>query len=936
MPRGIQALWIGRMRLMAAVVFAMLAAHPMVVRAAAAAAPFHSQSNGPAFQVEMDEWPTLVSENYPGAIWWVPGNALDRENIDWNLARLRDSGIRTVTVVPIPAVKGWEGHSLEFLFPEYMEMLDYLVETAGRMQMIVHMSTCTGWNFGGPDLPVDATEALVDYDAKANQLIVRPTGREIGNAAPGGEGPWLNPLSPSAMRLYLQRFTKAFAGYDHLPAAQYHDSYEYKSQWSPELPGEFRRLRGYDLESHLSDLFGPASDAARKPGKDKRGKPSKAVESTGDLETIARVKYDYRATLNQLHLEYIRTWVEWAHAQGMTTRNQAHGAPANLLDLYALSDMPETESYRAADFAIRGFQAAPEWAIPSTVDFRVLKMASSAANVAKPVGEQRVSAEACTWLREHYHTALHQCKPELDRFFLAGVNRLFFHGVCYSPKDAPWPGWSFTATTRFDWHNTIWRDLPVLSDYVARCQSFLQQGRADNDILLYWPIHDDWSDPQGLERKNSCYRCEWLTDMPLGRVSAALLNRGYAFDYISDAMLQSLSVSKGGIQAPGGEYRAIVVPSCRFMPVETMRRLAELAESGATVLFEEQFPADVPGLANLESRRQALRAECQRAAAMGARAVKDIVQELESGGIRREALVDRGLQYVRRRVRDETCYFIVNQSAEDYDGWLPLSGALTGALRCDPMTGRCGTMAARPHPGGKEVYLQLASGESAIVRLGSGSSKAKPWPDLEMSGEPAQLSGDWRIEFIEGGPELPAPYTSAHLGSWTQSPDRRAEAFSGAARYSLNFTLPERSADEWLLDLGDVREAARVELNGKDAGTLISLPFRVRAGDYLKPGTNALRIEATNLAANRLRDMDRKGARPIGQDGARSLLGRKPLDASNWPVADSGLLGPVRLIPMKLMRHEGGAGAGDRSGRPPSEPQPADSGKPAMINRMKG
>ena len=42
--------------------------------------------------------------------------------------------------------------------------------------------------------------------------------------------------------------------------------------------------------------------------------------------------------------------------------------------------------------------------------------------------------------------------------------------------------------------NSIWRDVPALNDYIARCQSILQSGKPDNDVLLYWPIYDYWND----------------------------------------------------------------------------------------------------------------------------------------------------------------------------------------------------------------------------------------------------------------------------------------------------------------------------------------------------------------------------------------------------------------------------------------------------------
>ena len=49
-------------------------------------------------------------------------------------------------------------------------------------------------------------------------------------------------------------------------------------------------------------------------------------------------------------------WVAWAHAQGFIARNQAHGAPGNLLDLYAAADIPETESFGLTELPIAGLR----------------------------------------------------------------------------------------------------------------------------------------------------------------------------------------------------------------------------------------------------------------------------------------------------------------------------------------------------------------------------------------------------------------------------------------------------------------------------------------------------------------------------------------------------------------------------------------------------
>ena len=126
-----------------------------------------------------------------------------------------------------------------------------------------------------------------------------------------------------------------------------------------------------------------------------------------------------------------------------------------------------------------------------------------------------------------------------------------------------------------------------------------------------------------------------------------------------------------------------------------------------------------------------------------------------------------------------------------------------------------------------------------------------------------------------------------------------AQRFGGTARYSLTFDAPAGGAHEWLLDLGEVHESADVRLNGREIGTLIAPPWHILV-DGLKPRDNLLEIDATNLAANRIRDLDRRGVRwKIFREINFVDVYYKPFDASNWPLHASGLLGPLRLTPVR-------------------------------------
>ncbi len=138
------------------------------------------------------------------------------------------------------------------------------------------------------------------------------------------------------------------------------------------------------------------------------------------------------------------------------------------------------------------------------------------------------------------------------------------------------------------------------------------------------------------------------------------------------------------------------------------------------------------------------------------------------------------------------------------------------------------------------------------------------------------------------------------------SVDDEARRFAGTARYALAFERPNAGTDphtgDWLLDLGDVRESARVSLSGRSLATLWSRPFRLRVGPALRPGRNVLDVEVTNLAANRVRDLDRRDVewkRFLDINLANIVY--KPFDASAWPLRESGLLGPVTLAPVRLV-----------------------------------
>jgi len=706
-------------------------------------------------------------------------------------------------------------------------------------------------------------------------------GKQVERAGPGGEGDVIDHFSKTATEHYLARFDEAFKGRDVKSVrAFFNDSYEVddaqgEANWTPQLFAEFQRRRGYDLRPHLPALF--STDAASEPHQ--------------------RVLSDFRETISELLLEsYTQTWHKWAKGRGQLIRNQAHGSPANILDLYAATDIPETEGE----------------------DLLRLKFASSAAHV---TGKPLTSSESATWENDHFLSKLSDVKKAMDRMLLAGVNHTFYHGTNYSPQAAAWPGWLFYAAVHFNPNNTFWTDFGQLNRYVAHCQSFLQAGQPANDVLVYLPIYDAYARPGKVLLQHFDGIDHGFKGMPVGATGEQLLRRGYGFDFISDKQLRQVTSAGKALQTGGTTYQTILLPDARLVPLATLEHFIKLAQGGATLVVQNQLPTDVPGLGQLDARRAALQKLLSqlkfgaadkngvRRATIGKGAVllgADVDQLLPAAGVRRETMVDTGLEFVRRRHAKGHYYFVTNWGEKPVAAWVPLQSAGAKAVALyNPMTEKLGRASWRTSAQGlPEAYVQLAPGESCLLETNSAALSGPAYAYQQATGPAQPVAGPWNLRFVSGGPELPAPAQLNELGSWTNLAGDAPKNFAGTAAYTIDFARPAGAAEGWTLDLGRVAESARVQLNGQELGTLLGPVYQVFIPQSQLKATNTLTVSVTNGMANRISDLDRRHApykNAYNINMASKLKENRGPDglftAEKWAPKESGLLGPVTLTP---------------------------------------
>src|SRR5690606_24169787 len=392
----------------------------------------------------------------------------------------------------------------------------------------------------------------------------------------------------------------------------------------------------------------------------------------------ARIKSDYREVISLcLKNNFLVPFTKFANTHGALSRNQAHGSPGNLIDLYASTDIAECETFGSSFFDIPGLRRDKEDIRNVDPDPMMFKFASSGTNLS---GKKFTTSETFTWLTEHFKTALSQAKPEVEQLFLSGVNHVVYHGTTFTPQDVAFPGWLFYASTNFVTNNSFWDHLPGLNSYVTRVQSVLQTGKADNELLIYWPVYDVWQDTKGAFKTLSVHHVdEWLHPTSFYKQSVRLQRQGYSFDFISDSFISQSKVLDNKVVTAenANPYKAIYVPETKYFSVNTFKSLLRLAEAGATIIFES-LPSDIEGYHNYDSRKKELAEQIallkfkegvqNQYTKYGKGKIyltKDVTSALETEQLFGERLTRAGLKFTRRIIGNDNYYYIVNHSKKD-------------------------------------------------------------------------------------------------------------------------------------------------------------------------------------------------------------------------------------------------------------------------------
>jgi hypothetical protein len=879
--------------------------------------------------------------------WWWFGTAVTKPQLEREMNLMKAGGIGGFEVqqtYPLQLDGELPGvTNNKFLSPEHLEALRFTAEKAKELGMRMNLTLGSGWPYGGAQItrseaagalhaltPVNVSPGQTNVDEPAHRgsadgeivaallgpVTNAPAGASpylpleitggtarlpadlrgaaqvtfytlglpglvyVKRAAYGGEGYIVDHYSPAAIGKFIKEIAEPAikACGPNPPYSIFCDSLEVAGEnWTPNLLAEFQKRRGYDLKPWLPALF---NDLGPK---------------TPDI------RQDWGQTVTEIFNDYFISAFKRLAAENKTKfRIQAYGTPPTALFSYAYCDLPEGEGYQWKSFS------PTRWA------------ASASHLLGKPV----TSSETFTWLHSVVFRATPlDMKAEADQHFLCGINQIICHGWPYTAEGVPYPGWSFYAAAVFNEKNPWWIVMPDIAKYLQRVSFILRQGTPANDVALFMPNSDAWTD---LGRNFSM--SSTLAEKVGGTVKA-LTDSGYDLDFFDDQLLAMRGKVAGGTLAFGDvHYRAVVLPGVERIPLATMRKLEQFARGGGIVIATRRLPDLAPGYLTPEADSQAVRDIVQRLFKAADAPGIFIEDENQLGAALAKRLPpdvalspsEPEIGAVHRHTAAGEIYFVANTSNEpkSVDAAFRVAGLQPEIW--NPMNGEVSpATVTEKSAGATTLHLNLEPYGSTIVTFTKRTLPApKISPVVADVPPPVDLSSGWSVRFGKDG----GPVAMDTLASWTTLPDENH--FSGVATYEKTITVaPEMLKDGLSLsfDFGTatvsppgsegadggprfraalnapVREAAILYLNDERVGSVWCPPYAIDVTGRLKAGENKIRIEAANLAINYMTSIKLPN---YDYEGVTRQFGNRftPQNMSLIEPLPAGLLGPVRLV----------------------------------------
>jgi len=207
----------------------------------------------------------------------------------------------------------------------------------------------------------------------------------------------------------------------------------------------------------------------------------------------------------------------------------------------------------------------------------------------------------------------------------------------------------------------------------------------------------------------------------------------------------------------------------------------------------------------------------------------------------------------------------------------------------------------------KNISVEAHQNGSYFINVARGTEENYVKKEIYDLPSPLVIDGNWNM-ILESDHFKKVEKELNYLSSWTDDVETRN--FSGTGKYTIQFQLPNNYINSDLkleLDLGKIGNIGEVFINGKNAGTVWMKGQRCDITNLVKNGNNELTIFVTNTNINRVSSFNKIVPVPdnlVDRFGEAIKGTRIPREFGFEPLPPSGLMGPVKIIPIKLIEVE--------------------------------
>jgi hypothetical protein len=734
----------------------------------------------------------------------------------------------------------------------------------------------------------DPAKDVLNWNApEGNWEILRyvcsNSGQQLVLPSPQSAGLTIDHFDSTAVRTHLMHFIhrlQPVLGDFRKTALKsfYLASYEARGfVWTSTLASEFRKLNGYEVYKFLPSFF---DKEIFKP------------------EMTAKVQTDFKKTLSELMINNLyKNAQKICSRYGLKINCEAGGpgfplynGPAEPLKALGALDTPRGE------FWVNHSRYYKDSSAKDSIDIlRVVKEVAAASHIYQ---KGIVEEEAFTSF-QHWQEGPFDIKPQGDRAFCEGMNRVVFHGFSHNPTGTGFPGIVYGAGTHFNTKRVWWPKVKPFVDYLSRTSAVFQQTNFVADVLYYYGDKV----PNSAAPKNTHF----------------VVGPGYDYEVVNtEILLTGLSVKNGKlVLSNGASFSLLALNEEDEIIPEVQAKLDMLTRQGARIVHSKP----------LEMLQK-----------MGVSPDFDYADKASF-------LLD----YIHYQKSDVDFYFLRNtsdqwisrecsfrQTSKVPEIWNPLNGEIVPvpifAMKDQhikmPLTlapygsylvvfkkgSSPATYTSASRAGNNPPLMEFSPSGilflekgSYDLKSGSVSKRIENHPKIQV------IDGDWTVSFSKGW-GAPDSAVFSRLSSWTDNKKSGIKYYSGIGTYHKTFRFeksPSQSGSERVyLDLGALSKVAEVWLNGHSLGIVWAKPYRYDITNALKNGSNSLKVEVANTWSNRLTGDAILGEKYTNTNIVKTIIPAQSIVTGDqtrlpWakvPLIESGLLGPVTIQTIQLVK----------------------------------